>query len=335
MQPMMLVDFLDGSRVNQKFLFMYGFAQVSRACKIKIVDYDKELDCFAYDVEWDNEDLNHRAEEMQLSLDVVNIEPIHAIFEHSIHLMKEDTSARAFCISYTHYLENGCKNYLVTKDLTETFKNSRFSLKGKHLKEGESGFIEFRDKKVKYYDESPSGVFYSIQFYAGIKILNVSTIMNDGAFCYFNIGVKDDESIEQAFRERIKPDTEKDGKIEQREGFKTLYMSSKDSKCDYDFMRIVVATIIYIGGKNSDLVFESNTFSSKKSKLETEKKMFTSKNWCLVGKGFRKIEANYVQGLVPVVGHFKFVEVGTRGAGQYEYRWWSDTTRNQKLRKTE
>lgn len=339
MQPTMLVDYLDCSRFSEKLLFMTALAEVARSIKIEIIKYEKDTDQFSYDVSYDKEKLEESFIRFgQLVTDygpkdlLVDNESITDIFKQCVDMIRKDSVSRAFVICYKLYIDLGSHNYLVTKDLSTAFKTSRFILKGKHLKENQAGYIEFRDQGLMYYGEKVLGTLFSVRKFEGMKVISISVVTSTGANCYCSMSIGEDESIMKSYNEKMDYDnTER--VIENKGAYSNFYSVKGEKGQDEEFVRIVLSTIIYIGGKNSDLTFECNEFSRKKSKYETQVKMFTRKNYCLVGKGFVcKTDKEYIDGLVPVVGHYKFVEIGSRGEGHYEYRWWSSTVRKQKVK---
>jgi hypothetical protein len=297
MQNFILPDFLDGSKTSKNF----NLNTIAQFCKI--TQYMRII--------------NETTVKIEFGDRIPTLDGIP--LSEFVDLINRDESLLVFLRSYKGYLENNSKNYIVEKNLTNALLDTKLDLKVKYLPSKFSAFIDFKNL-VDQDNDIIQGVFIDIRdipkrnFYMGYLALNKE--LNAYTIGHLNIPLKDpEESIETIIKKhkevhqilsdedyaRIKSGQE----IDTLKSIKKVYNEANY----YSHIKAIFNTILYIHNSPELCVDSSNIFSEKNSKKEAQKKIYTSKNFVILGKGF-ELPKEYTCGLIGVRGHFRWQPYG-------------------------
>ena len=194
------------------------------------------------------------------------------------YLLKDKAIVELMCL-YSSYIKSP-KRYVVSKPLVQALKQTKLSVSSRHLPDEFTGFIDIPNIKDEE-GETLLGIFAKISKKSGEHEIRLAWITD---LKKLNIGflhskLEEDKTLEEVCRDykyKLKFFDPDKGEIEEK---------ITDTKLDL-YHNVIVNVIMYITSSNADIVEQMNAFSNKKSKLETQKKIFTPDPYCMVGGNF-------------------------------------------------
>lgn len=321
MQNFILPDYLDGSKNSKNF----NLNTISQLCQI--TNYMRII--------------NETTVKIEFGDTIPTIEGVP--MSEFVSLINKDESLLVFLRSYKGYLESDSKNYLVEKNLTKALLDTKLDLKVKYLPKKFSAFIDFKNLIDQDGDEI-QGVFVDIReipkpnFYMGYLALNKD--LNSYTIGHLNIPLYDlEENIETIIKRHkevhqvlSEEDYLKIKKGQEVEGLKSIKKVYNEANY-YNHIKAIFNTILYINNTPELCQEEENIFSDKKSKRETQEKIYTHKKFIKLGKGF-ELPREYTCGTVGVRGHFRWQPHGPERS-LIKHIYIKPHTRNYSLNKNE
>jgi hypothetical protein len=328
MQPFLLPDYCDGSKllfdkshnINRIDIPCLCFFAKRMDLKLSLKKEGAQIGKYEFDFMFLSE---REILETIYELQKIGIHPSMAREFYDFIIMKtikEDLGVACFVAGYRDYLNSGKKNYIITQSLSDCFQHTKLNLKGKHLPNQLSGYLELRDKTFTDADDDKilGGLFFSIKKTEDSHTILLSHPVQSGAIAHTLLSVKDDELIKDEIQRQkfIHYSYKEVGKKQ-----------VKSEHCEYLMMyHVIMNSIIYIGHECSELDEEVNFFSSKKTKREFQENHFTRKPYIVVGRNFQMPKI-FTSDSSSVMGHFKW-RMGGEGRSMLKLIWWNPHTRH-------
>lgn len=303
MQHFILPDYLDGTKINKENIHLFNLYLCSQ-----LTDYMKCLSEVQVEIVFDKDE-NPIVE----GFPIANLLP----------LIRHDESMKVFLRALKGYKENPSKNYIFTKELTNSLKETKLDIKTKYLPDNFSGFIEMKGL-LDHEGEEIKGFFIDIQnndkkfIYMGfisynrdnrnynISHLNIPLENNDksireliGEYQYVCRGIN-----KKAVDKVLGGDT-----LNQ-----DLIFDEKKQRGEYyDHFHAIFNALVYIANPQENMDEDINIFRGKAKKIATQKKIYTPKKFILLGKNF-KMPKEYRCGEVGVTGHWRWQPYGPQNS---------------------
>jgi hypothetical protein len=248
----------------------------------------KMMDFFQLMIDKDNDGygLSISNSDMLKEVDGVPVEPI---LEH----MNKDRILRGSLTMLKSYLSDGqYKNYVLTRPLTDCLKRTKLTPQSKFLPEDMKAYIEVPDLVDDDGEEIKCVLIIS-----SLKFLNITAVTYNGElkghnFHYHRIPLGDRTStLDELVTGLDREDYGKELLGKTREEAMKIVMSSEPTTTVTEqvgiesWVRVVVNAVLYIN-HNPELKEEINTFSTRRSKREWEKRQYTARPFILVGRNF-------------------------------------------------
>lgn len=300
-QPFLIPDYFDGTR-PYKDIKPINICKLLPLCK----HMEEQNSSFSYELK-------------KPSLDVVMNNPeLVDLWKTFQAIAKVDEGFRQLVFSYYLYLKKP-KNYVVSKPLSEALARTKQDIKVKHLPDTFSAYVEIPN----IYDEDGDkiiGSFVNIvvntEGYRFLQIAYVSDIekMISGFLMIPLKKLEENDSLADVIngcsRKVTKPSADGKSIVIEEDSFSTLDSGAK----------IIINAVLYITCSNADLVNEINTFDSKPSKYNIQKKIYTPKPYTVVGRNFQmpRISSGFKCGEFAVTGHWRWCPCGP---GRLQHKW--------------
>lgn len=298
MQPFIIPDYLDGSKEPKED----NLRNLSRYCGLS--KYIK----------------SRRAGEMVVEfpsypepiVDGINLKDLMPI-------VSQDESMKVFLRAYKAYQEKPNKNIIIHKELVKALSETKLDIKSKYLPKEFTAFLDLKDLKDNDGDEV-KGIFVDIaQEEEWMLYLGIVTYCNSPhphlAVSHLNIPLDDsDKPISEIVAgykhiySTVHPDVfdrYKGGDHQNMGGLYQLIFEGGYHK----FIHAILNAILYIHHSPEQCIEIQNEFATKKSKLEAQKKIYTSKKFIVLGQNF-SFPKEYSCGEVSVSGHFRWQPYG-------------------------
>jgi hypothetical protein len=283
MQRMILPDYLDGTRVpkNKKLDTLISLAGMWK--------YIEPIDHKGWKLDFQRMDDDN--------FSIFNGIPNEETFD----LLKHDQSLNNLLRAYSDYMKSDKRNYLISKNLTEAFKNTSSKISTKYLPKNFQAYIEIPG----LLDQDGwriEGFFVSIceykdcwKFYAGYLSENPEEKNLDASF--INIELSDSDTVEECVK--------KMPYVRQWIDKETRQYKTETSPSQYNpYLHALFNSIIYICHAE-DIKENKNTFATKRSKRVAQQKIYTPKTFELVGYNM-KLPRTYTVDSTIVSGHFRW-----------------------------
>lgn len=280
MQQLLLPDYLDGSvEIDEnKNIFMVALKQVT-ACYPYIIESSN----LSVGIEFP-EDVYHENRE-----NCINIKKI----------LNTEPALLTMVRIYRNYV-NEKKNYIFSSGLVEALKNTSTDIKVSHLPRYFCGYIvmpNLRDND----GEKIEGVFILIKN----NVVYCSGLVNraNGTMINFIFELDRADTVSDVAKLYNYSVRHKDGvylDIDNTPGFLI------------DYQRTVLNGIMYICSTDADLKYRVNNFSTKKKKLNVQKKIYTSSPFTVVGEDFSIYVNKEMKNNVYVRPHWRWQACGPR-----------------------
>ncbi|MDB4330455.1 hypothetical protein N9948_01905 [bacterium] len=293
MQQFLLPDYLDRTKVPKDD----NLASISLCCAL--TDYMKIID------------------ENQINIDLGYADPkIDGIsLKNLLPYVAKDESLKVFLRTFKAYKENPTKNFIFTKNLSKALEETKLDIKCKFLPKEFTAFLDVKEM----YDQDGDhvkGVFVHIT-------QDPLPMMFLGCLCYsseykvhtishLNIPITEPD---QPLAEIVKSYDEISSEVDEetieklKKGEYVDILNKLDKKVEqakyHKHLHTIFNCILYIHYSPELCVAQENDFSTKKSKRETQKKIFTPKKFFIMGKDF-SFPKEYTCGEVGVSGHMRW-----------------------------
>lgn len=330
-QPMIIPDYLDGTKYNKKFLFTFMALKISSFMtfdfKLELVKEGRKVSVLMLKKDQSFDDIKIKFLKLIKSLNsnqslkrVIKTLSLEGVFEDVINKFYNDVLSRLLAYVYHRYLGNGSKNYIVTKTLSRSLKNTKLTLKIQHIPSDFVSYIEYKEKQTIYYKNqhlSVNGIFFNSFMEKNINELVVSIILF----------VEENYIIPSEDPTRISYTFFLDGKrnIEQ------IMNDAREEQSCYtesvvELLKLVLSTIVYVSHSCDELSEEVNDFQSKKHRALKHSNQYTPKSYILVGRNYQEPK-RFSEANALVKGHWKWRFVG-EGRQELKRIWWNSHTRN-------
>lgn len=297
MQELILPDYLDGTRVARDNIHLYN---LYLCCNL--INYMNIVSDSAIEIKFPD----HEIPKID-GLDISNLVP----------LLNHDESMKVFLRAYKGYRENtNSKNFIFTKDLTQSLLKTKLDIKSKYLPKNFSGFILMRGL-LDNDGEEIKGFFIDIKndpsHFLYLGFVGFSKEYQGYTVSHLNIPLDDSEKpikdmISQHDHIYRGIDRETINKINSGSSLKNLdNIFNKTVKQGeyYDHFHAILNAVIYINSEQENSIEEKNIFSNKKSKKETQQKIYTPKSYIYFGKNFN-FPKEYNCGEIQVSGFWRW-----------------------------
>jgi hypothetical protein len=299
MQNFILPDYLDGTKIDSKNINLFNLYLVSQ-----LTPYMRIMSDLQVEIRFEK---GEHPEIEGIPLDSL------------VPIIRHDESMKVFLRALKGYRENPSKNYIFTKDLTTSLKNTKLDVRSKYLPKKFSAFIEMKGL-FDHEGEEIKGFFVDIKsdpnHFIYLGFVNFNHNLNSYTISHLNIPLEDSE---RPLSELIKDyqyvcrgvDKEMLKKWKTGENIcgNPIIEEYVQQGEYYDHFHAVFNAIIYITNPQEDMIEESNIFSDKKSKRDTQKKIYTPKNFIILGKNFKNPK-EYTCGEIGVSGHWRWQPYG-------------------------
>ena len=281
MQKIIFPDYMDGSAVPNN-LGIEAFRQLTNICK--------------YVTDIPPGDDNAKPGMFALTRDAWKV------YENKfLQDLSEDDAMITFLRTYKDYIANK-KNYIVSKNLCKALKATSSVVKTSYFPDNFQAYIEIPNLLDKVGDQI-IGFFVSIVNKYGERRMYTSYITYNSDTKEYAPGYL---NFELDLYENMKDLVESYSYIE-RHVNKTDMSSAKEivMKSEYsEYIHVLMNAILYINN-SKDLSLNVNQFAKKRSKFETQKKIYTSKPFCVVGSNIFLPRVYQVDSTM-VSGHFRW-----------------------------
>jgi hypothetical protein len=297
MQELILPDYLDGTRIVRDNIHLYN---LYLCCHL--IKYMHPVNDSLLEIKFDNNIIPQ--------VDGIALPDL-------VPLLSHDESMKIFLRSYKGYKENiNSKNYIFTKDLTHSLIKTKLDIKSKFLPKKFSGFILMRGLKDND-DEEIKGFFVDIKdeptHFLYLGYIGYSEKYKGYTVSHLNIPLEDPEKpIKDLIQKHdhiyrgVNSDTLSKIKTEVNlENFNNFFEKTIKQGEYYDHFHALLNAIIYINSEQENLVEDKNVFSTKKSKKQTQQKIYTSKSFYIFGKNFN-LPKEYTCGEIQVTGFWRW-----------------------------
>lgn len=295
MQNFILPDFLDGTKIPKN----KNLEAISKICNI--TKYMKILNDTLIKIDFGDH--------------VPYIEGVPA--SDFVEIINKDESLLVFLRAYKEYLEKDSKNFIFEKDLVKALIDTNLDVKVKYLPKNFTAFIDLKNLRDQDGDLI-QGIFVDIRTkptpYLCLGFLALKEELQAYTISHLNIPLENDEdSIEKIiknYKEVINSFSEEDfEKLKSGEAVSNLNSIKKvlDEANYHSHIKAIFNALIYIN--NTEYKIEKNIFANKKSKKETQEKIYTKKDFIIFGKDF-SLPKEYTCGTVGVSGHFRWQPYG-------------------------
>ena len=234
-------------------------------------------------------------------------------------LLNQDESMKVFLRTYKGYAEKPNKNIIIHKNLAEALSKTKLDIKTKYLPKNFTAFLDIKGLEDNDGD-TILGTFVDINQDDG-WCLNMGILCKarDGVnypISHINLPLDDSDTslaeIVQRYKhvynrlpKEIVEEYKNEGRIVDFESFdKVVFQGGY-----YSHIHTILNCILYITNSPELCVEQENNFSKKKSKRETQLKIYTSKKYIILGKEFT-FPKEYTCGEVSVSGHFRWQPYG-------------------------
>jgi hypothetical protein len=295
MQELILPDYLDGTRIARDNIHLYNLYLCSHLIKYMNLISDTTIE-----VKFNEPKIPQ--------VDGINLPDLLPILNH-------DESLKVFLRAYKGYKENiNSKNYIFTKDLSDSLVKTRLDVKSKFLPKKFSGFILMRGLKDND-GEDIKGFFVDIKsepnHFLYLGYVGYSEEYRGYTISHLNIPLENPEKplkdiISQ--HDHIYRGVPKNiiSKLDSNfESFDNIFEKTVKQGRYYDHFHAILNAIIYISSEQESLEENSNIFSNKKSKKVTQQKIYTPKKFYILGKNF-SFPKEYTCGEVHVSGFWRW-----------------------------
>jgi hypothetical protein len=291
MQTFILPDYLDGSKVSKN----ENLNLLSKFCMI--TDYMELVDDVLIKINYE-------------PTDYLNGIPVSSLVE----FINSDESLKVFLRAYKGYLESP-NNYIVGKNLIEAMFHTSLDIKVKYLPKDFKAFLDLKGLKDQD-GELIQGVFVDIRtiqekYCFTMGMLAFNTELNSYTISHLNIPLEDTEStiediiLKQKEIYRILADEDYQ-KIKNGEEVPNLKAVEKVTEASFHkHIQVIFNIILFIHNSVESCVKTTNVFADKKSKREGQEKVYTKKEFSLVGQNF-VFPKEFSCGVVGVTGHFRW-----------------------------
>jgi hypothetical protein len=223
------------------------------------------------------------------------------MYSHVFGLCKKDPAYRILLYAYKNYIEKP-KNYVVTKGLTEALRRTSTDVKCSIVPDNFCGYLEIPNLHDKDGDLI-GGCFVLIE---DRELYCVAFSGNLNAMPHFHFKLDYSDTLSG---------------LTKKHKYENIGLSGKVTLEDVDaldYQSIIVNAVVYITSNDADLTNRVNNFSTKKNKLETQKKIYTPSEFVSVGENFNyEIVRKSMRNNVSVSSHFRWQACG---AGMKEHK---------------
>lgn len=275
LQPILIPDIMMG-KVKSK---MAGSDEISKIANM-LAPYASRVDSGQMKIEIDRKAYNSNPDQYRAAIEICTRDPATSILVDV----------------YKNYLANP-RNYIITKGLTDALRRTSMDVKTSIIPPSFCGYLEIPnlvdrdgDKITGCYIVSKNNSVYCLCFSDRMR-----------AMPHFHFNLNEAETLNE---------------LNKMYKYTNMLANGKMVKEDVgvlDYQAIILNCIIYITSNDADLVDRVNNFSLKKSKNETQRKIFSPSNFTVVGGNTNyEIIRKGLPNNIEVSSHFRWQRIGPK-----------------------
>lgn len=235
---------------------------------------------------------------------------LHSLF---LELIRVDKSFGSLLTVYKDYLLNGKCNYIFSKGLVQALAATKTEITSKHLPQKFQGYFEMPGLKDSD-GENIAGIFVSIEkhYESGLGLfISYVTDLHRGFHGHVSLPLGEDLPLAKLIKRYQYKIVEFDKNADR-------FVTTSDITEWDSYINAIVNGILYITSVEADIIQKINNFSTKQSKLKVQQKIYTPKQFFMVGEQFENAFRKGLKENINVSAHWRFQACGP---GYSQHKW--------------